>query len=309
MEIKNYIRIARPDHWFKNIFILPGTIVALILTNIPIDQIILPFILGMISVCLIASANYVINEWVDAEYDKYHPLKKNRPSVVGSVKASIVYAEYIILAVFGLGISLLISKSFFVISILFLIMGVIYNIRPFRTKNRIYLDVLSESFNNPIRLTLGWFIVTSSPLPPSSLLFGYWMGGAFLMNVKRYAEFRFIGDKNTAGLYRRSFQKYTEERLLMASLFYGMCSAFFLGIFLVKYRIEFLFSFPFVALLFAWYFRIGMSKNSVAQNPEKLFLERKFVIYFILLILVFNILLFFDLPWLNWLLKNAFISE
>ena len=25
------------------------------------------------------SANYVINEWLDAPYDKYHPTKKNRP--------------------------------------------------------------------------------------------------------------------------------------------------------------------------------------------------------------------------------------
>ena len=29
--------------------------------------------------CMIASANYVINEWLDARFDKYHPTKKNAP--------------------------------------------------------------------------------------------------------------------------------------------------------------------------------------------------------------------------------------
>ena len=31
--IKNYIAIARPDHWFKNIFMLPGTALALTMSS------------------------------------------------------------------------------------------------------------------------------------------------------------------------------------------------------------------------------------------------------------------------------------
>ena len=73
------------------------------------------------------------------------------------------------------------------------VMAVLYNVKPFRTKDRLYLDVVSESINNPIRLALGWFVVTSVPLPPSSLTMGYWMLGAYLMGVKRLAEMRLIG--------------------------------------------------------------------------------------------------------------------
>jgi len=52
-------------------------------------------------------------------------------------------------------------------------MGMCYNIPPIRTKKKVYLDVISESINNPIRLVLGWFIITSAIYPPSSLLFAY----------------------------------------------------------------------------------------------------------------------------------------
>ena len=30
-----YIKIARPDHWVKNVFIMPGLVLALILINTP----------------------------------------------------------------------------------------------------------------------------------------------------------------------------------------------------------------------------------------------------------------------------------
>ena len=73
--MKNYIKIARPDHWIKNLFIVPGVAIAFLLTGVPqISGLILRFILGFMATCLIASANYVINEWLDAEFDKYHPV-------------------------------------------------------------------------------------------------------------------------------------------------------------------------------------------------------------------------------------------
>ena len=41
---------------------------------------------------------------------------------------------------------------------------------PVRTKDRAYLDVLSESVNDPLRLLMGWFAIIPDALPPSSLI-------------------------------------------------------------------------------------------------------------------------------------------
>jgi len=308
-SLSNYIAIARPDHWFKNVFVLPGTVIAALFAHIQFSQFAWPLLIGFMSTCLIASANYVINEWLDAESDRHHPVKQNRPSANGDIKASLVYVEYGILSVVGLCLAAIVSTPFLATAVFFLVMGIIYNVRPFRTKDRVFLDVLSESINNPIRLSLGWFVVISDVLPPSSLVLGYWMGGAFLMAVKRYAEFRFINSPETARLYRRSFQFYSEKKLLISSFFCGMSSAFFLGVFLVKYRVELLLSLPFFALLFTWYLYIGMKTNSATQNPERLFQEKSFMTYVLLFVTLVAALMVFDLPWLDFFLENAFISE
>lgn len=294
------MRIARIDHWFKNIFMLPGVGLGILMTDPVLSGALWNASIALLSTCLIASANYVINEWLDAEFDQHHPVKKMRPSVTGKVEAKYVYLEYAFFVIFGLGLALLLSTLFFALSVLLLVMGVLYNVRPFRTKDRVYLDVLSESINNPIRLLLGWSAVTTYVvLPPSSIILTYWMGGAFLMAVKRYAEYRFIDNPDKAALYRRSFKYYNEQTLLLSSLFYALSSSFFLGIFLVKYRIEFLLSFPLFALLFVWYLAIGMKPHSPTQNPEKLYRETGFIAYLAFLCLVVAGLFVVDLPWLE----------
>ena len=54
--------------------------------------------------------------------------------------------------------------------VIFAILGVLYNVRPVRFKDRPYLDILSESLNNPVRLILGWTIIEPIYLPPASII-------------------------------------------------------------------------------------------------------------------------------------------
>ena len=306
-SLKDYIALARPDHWFKNIFMVPGMLFAILYFQVTFTvELIVAILVGVISTCLIASANYVINEWLDAEFDKFHPVKKERPSVTKNLHAPYIYMEYAFLATLGLALAYYISLPFFLLEVLLLVMGILYNIRPFRTKDRIFTDVLSESINNPIRFALGWYIFVPMIFPPLSIIVAYWMGGAFLMAMKRFAEYRFIGDPKVAGLYRRSFKYYTEKSLLISSFFYALTSTFFLGIFLIKNRIELLISFPFFALLFAWYMKIALENDSVAQKPEKLYKRKYFRLYVIFLGILLAGLLFIDIPALHWFLQNTF---
>ena len=298
--MRDLIAMARPDHWFKNVFMLPGLALALILSpDTSLGVAVGSFALALVSTCLLASANYTINEWLDATYDRHHPLKHARPSAAGRVSARHAYTQWAVLAAAGLGIAFLLPNNFVIVALIFLLMGLVYNVPPVRTKDIPYVDVLSESLNNPLRLLLGWCAIVPTILPPSSALMAYWMGGAFLMGVKRYAEFRYIADPDKAALYRRSFRFYTEDSLLQSCFFYALTSALFLGIFMIKYRIELLLSLPFLALLFVWYLRIGMRANSVTQRPERLYTEKKFVMFTVFLAILIGVLFVVDIPWLE----------
>ncbi|MCZ4222991.1 UbiA prenyltransferase family protein [Pedobacter rhodius] len=319
-SIKEYVTIARPDNWAKNLFMVPGMLFALSIFHTPINSaLIIKIILGVVSMCLIASANYVINEYLDAGFDKFHPLKRRRSAVVTMINPTIVYTEYAVLAVIGIALSSVVSIKFLSVATFLLIMGVIYNVKPFRSKDRVFLDVLSESINNPIRFAAGWFIFSPAlgipsgkwdlnwinTFPPVSIIIAYWMGGAFLMATKRFAEFRLIDNPKVASLYRKSFKFYTENSLLVSMFFYAITCAFFMGIFLVKDRIELLVSFPFFALLFSWYLKIGLLNDSPVQGSEKLYTRKWFMLYLVLFTALLCILMFIDIPWLHWFLKNA----
>ena len=303
--MKKYIKIARPDHWVKNAFILPGIVIAFLLTDysISVSQFVMRFICGFIATCFIASANYVINEWLDAEFDKFHPTKKYRPVVSENMKFSLVMLEYAICIVLGVGFSLLVNIPFLVVELILLFMGVVYNVKPLRTKDIVYLDVISESVNNMLRLLLGWFIVSDSLIPPSSILIGYWFAGAFLMATKRFAEYRMIGDPEKAGLYRKSFKYYTEVKLLVSSFFYAMCATFFIGVFMIKYRMQYILGMPLIFGLFCFYLAIAFKPDSAAQKPEKLYKEKSLLIYLLIRVVVLIALTFIDIPmpdyWLN----------
>ncbi len=306
-QIMSYIKIARPDHWIKNVFIMPGLVLAVILSDKTYSalDVFLKLFAGFFATCFIASANYVINEWLDAEFDKYHPTKKYRPVVSQNMKFSLVMAEYAVCIIIGLLLSLPVNLPFLLTEVWLLIMGVLYNVKPIRTKDIVYLDVLSESINNMIRLLLGWFIVCDNIYPPSSILVGYWMAGAFLMAVKRYAEYRMIGDPKLAGAYRKSFAKYTEASLLCSSFYYGLCATFLIGIFLLKYRIEYIVAIPVLFFLFCYYLYIAYKPDSAAQKPEKLFREKKLMILVGVLVVMFAVLTFVDIPVMKaW--ENAF---
>lgn len=280
INIQDYVSIARPSHWTKHIFILPGIGFAIVIVGIPADGIVVPILLGLCSACLIASANYVINEFLDAEFDRHHPLKKSRPAAARNLVPGFVFIEYLLLLALGFCAAYFVNTTFLLTSIAFMVSGIFYNVRPFRTKDRVYLDVLTEAVNNPIRLIMGWAMISAITLPPMSLMLSYWFGGAFLMAVKRIAEYRFItacegdGAKNVASVYRASFKHYSELSLLLSSLSYQIMAVFFGAIFLVKYRAEFILLFPIMAILITYYLWLGLKEESITQTPEKLYRDK-----------------------------------
>jgi decaprenyl-phosphate phosphoribosyltransferase len=295
-----YLQIARFDHWFKHVFMLPGVIVALyaepglfsLVTGAKI-------LLALVAAGMIASSNYILNELLDADYDALHPVKKHRPIPSGKINKRLASGQWILFGVIGLLLSALLGYEFLLIAALFWIMGCIYNIPPIRSKDKPYFDVLSESVNNPIRLLLGWYATGITVIPPVSLVLAYWMVGSFFMAVKRFAEYRRINDPELSSRYRHSFGHYNEERLLTSIIFYAVAFGLFFGIFLIRYRMELILSVPLIAGFIAWYIHLGFLEDSPTQYPERLYKQQGFLFYCIFCMVAMLSLLFIPIPILH----------
>jgi 4-hydroxybenzoate polyprenyltransferase len=311
--LADYLAMTRPDHWIKHVLIIPGVAFAMIMSGAaPADYTTLAERLGacLLVAMALSSANYTINEWLDAPFDAMHPTKRMRPAVQKTMYPSVVFAQYILLTSVGMLLASTLGGSFSAVAVVFAIFGAIYNVRPIRAKDHAFLDVIVESLNNPLRFLFGWFAVTPQVAPPVSILLAYWFGGAFLMAAKRVSEHRAIveaGGTASLAAYRPSFAVYTQSSLVTSCLVYAQGFAFMMAIFLLKYRIEYLVVIPLFIALFAGYMRLALTPDSAAARPEALMRHPAMLIGAAVTMALFGVLTFVDLPWLSGLTGSDLI--
>jgi decaprenyl-phosphate phosphoribosyltransferase len=294
---RGHVGICRFDHWVKNVFILPGIVAALALDRIPVRWSLAgETILGLIAAGLVASSNYVMNEILDAPFDQTHPVKKNRPVPSGLVHVPLAYVQWLVLGAAGIALGYFVSALFMWTLVALWIMGCVYNIRPIRSKDVPYLDVLSEAINNPLRLLAGWYIASTTTFPPGSLLLSYWMVGCYFMGLKRYSELLRLLAVGKANEYRKSLAYFKPEGLLVSIMFYAATSMLFFGAFLMRYRMELVLTFPLIAWVMATYLHIAFKADGAAENPEKLYREKGLMTAVTICTAAIVVLLFVNVP-------------
>jgi len=275
-----YIQVLRLDHWFKNVFTVIGALACIVYFRMQITPRIVELLaLGTFISCLISSVNYAINEFLDAAFDAAHPVKRHRPVPSGRVRVQFVFLIGGILLVTAVGAAVIVYNKPFTISLLlFFLFGLFYNVQPIRAKEVPFADVICESVNNPLRLLIGWFsIAPRIEYPPVSLVFLFWVFGAFLMTAKRVAELRFLGSR--ANAYRVTYHYYSEKSLVIAMAAYAVASIGFLTWLGAEYKSDLFWSLPLAVFFMAWYAKLTYEQDSTVKEPEKLFKKPLFLLY------------------------------
>jgi decaprenyl-phosphate phosphoribosyltransferase len=97
------VRTARPRQWTKNVlvFSVPAASGTLLLAPVLSNTLI-----ALAAFCLVASGTYLINDAADAEADRMHPVKRNRPVAAGLVSVAEARIGGVLLLGAGLGLAL-----------------------------------------------------------------------------------------------------------------------------------------------------------------------------------------------------------
>ncbi|HEY9076921.1 MAG TPA: decaprenyl-phosphate phosphoribosyltransferase [Anaerolineaceae bacterium] len=158
--LKAIIKTMRPKQWTKNVFLLAAIIFDRQLFNLGA---LLHTILGLTLFCLISSVVYIINDIVDAEADRQHPTKRNRPIPSGKLPVPIAISVVVVLLIAIFPIAYWISPPFTAILAAYFVINLLYS---FWLKHIPIIDILIIASGFVLRVGAGVTLIDVQRFSP-----------------------------------------------------------------------------------------------------------------------------------------------
>lgn len=197
------IRELRPKQWIKNVLVFAAPVAAGIFDNRDTD---LQAFGAFGCFCAAASATYLLNDAMDIESDRRHPVKKNRPIAAGIVPIGLAYVLAAILLVVAIGGAFLIRRDFGFTILAYLALTTVYSLW---LKSMPILDIVAVAAGFVLRAIGG---ATATGLPISEWFFIVTSFGAlFMVTGKRAGERAELGED--AATIRPALAAYTPQYL------------------------------------------------------------------------------------------------
>jgi decaprenyl-phosphate phosphoribosyltransferase len=211
-RVRGAIRTLRPHQWVKNLFVLAPVVFAKHLTHPSIIK----SALGAFGIfCLLAGAVYTLNDIVDADADRVHPVKRHRPIASGRVPVPVAKVMAAALVVLALSGALLGPIEFFLVAVAYFALNIAYS---FRLKKIAYVDVGCIALGFVLRVLAGG-LATRTPLSGFMIACTALLA-LFLGFGKRRHE---LASAN-AGKQRASLEAYSPRALTVALAVTGAAS-------------------------------------------------------------------------------------
>lgn len=151
--MNKFLSALRPQQWVKNLLLFAGLIFS---QNFYSVNLFLKSLAAFGLFCLLSSSVYIVNDILDLESDRKHPLKANRPIAKGEIKTSTAVFIFILLALISLGLSTLLSRSFALMGLLYLVLNLVYSRY---LKHVVIIDVMCIAFGFVIRAVAGAIVI------------------------------------------------------------------------------------------------------------------------------------------------------
>ena len=189
----------RPEQWLKNGFVL-APIVFSGLVGDPGAW--LRSVLAVAAFCTASSATYLVNDVIDREADRAHPVKRWRPIAAGEVSVAAALATAVLLVAVAMAVALWLGGWFPFILIAYVVLVVLYSAL---LKRAVFLDVLVVAAGFVMRV-VGGAVAIDVPVSRWILVVAYLLA-LYLALGKRRTELVLLG--NEAGNHRAVLGHYT----------------------------------------------------------------------------------------------------
>ena len=176
-----YIHQMRPRQYAKNAFIFAPLFFDRQLFN---PRSLTLTIIGFITLCILSSGVYVLNDLVDVEADRNHPQKKYRPIASGKISIHNAKIFCVVLFLTAFSISLITNRTFFLLCVLMALINVAYS---FRLKHIPLIDIITIGILFLIRVYSGAVLIQVKIFSPWLYIVTF-MLALFLGFGKRRAE-------------------------------------------------------------------------------------------------------------------------
>ena len=123
-KIAAFFEEIRIKSWLKNLFVILPLIFSLELLEV--NRLFAALILTL-AFCLVSSAVYVLNDLMDIENDRNHPIKKNRPLASGQIGVPFAWVLTIVLLLIGLGLAFWMNLPSFIMILVYFVINILYS--------------------------------------------------------------------------------------------------------------------------------------------------------------------------------------
>jgi decaprenyl-phosphate phosphoribosyltransferase len=207
------VRTTRPRQWPKNLLVFAAPLAGATLGR---EDGLGYALLAMFAFGCASAAVYFVNDVADAERDRRHPVKRNRPVASGALPEQHAVVLAVLAALFAVGAGVVIREPLLVAVVsAYLCLSFLYS---FRLKHVPYLEMLIVASGFVLRVLggsaathvkpSGWFLLVCS------------LGALGVAVAKRYTELVSLGPD--AVRHRPVMRWYRPELLRIAQLLIGL---------------------------------------------------------------------------------------
>jgi decaprenyl-phosphate phosphoribosyltransferase len=192
----------RPKQWVKNVLVLAVPVAAGRLGD---PEVLLGTVLAGVAFCMLSSAVYLVNDSVDVEADRRHPVKRFRPIAAGEISVGAARGVSAVLALAGLVLAALAGWQLLGVMVGYLVLQLGYSVW---FKHEPVLDILLVTSGFVLRAVAGgaasdiyvsqWFLLVAG------------FGSLFIVSGKRYSELHTLGAESGT---RQSLVRYSATYL------------------------------------------------------------------------------------------------